>query len=259
MNDITRPGKQAPRRAGVMSAGARRAKQPAQRRAIHVAARSDAKKFDVWSNPNQGLELFRAGVVDRVNIVKNGVPAFYVNVLTVCMGIPKDKFYRTIGLIRATVDRKVRTSKLLNQDESERVMGIARLVGQAQSLVEESGGPTKFNAARWVAAWLDQPLPAMNGKRPGEYMDTAALSWLTFLRNSSPVRTPGLGACGLAHRGRVRAPLHIPRDRDVLLSCARTPGFQPHRRRFASPAGDVFTVHRGRIRRAARAIILTPQ
>jgi len=173
MSDITRPSKQAPRRAIVASVTPRRGKQSAQRRATHVAAISDAKKFDAWSNPNQGLTLFRAGVVDRVNIVKDGVPALYVNVLTACMGISKDKFYRTIGLMRPTVDRKVRASKLLNQDESERVMGIARLLGQAQSLVQESGGPEKFNAARWVAAWLDRPLPALRGKHPGEFMDTA--------------------------------------------------------------------------------------
>jgi len=101
------------------------------------------------------------------------VPALYVNVLTACMGMPKDKFYRTIGLMRPTVDRKVRTAKRLNQDESERVMGIARLIGLAQSLVQDSAGPEEFDAAKWVAAWLDRPLPALGGKRPGEFMDTA--------------------------------------------------------------------------------------
>jgi len=150
-----------------------RGKRSAARRTAHVAAKSDVTFIRTWSDPNQALKLFRAGVIDRVNIVKDGVPALYVNVLTERMGIPKDKFYRTIGLMRPTVDRKVRTSKLLNQDESERVMGIARLLGQAQSLVQESGGSEKFDGARWVAAWLDRPLPALGGKRPGEFMDTA--------------------------------------------------------------------------------------
>jgi putative toxin-antitoxin system antitoxin component (TIGR02293 family) len=67
----------------------------------------------------------------------------------------------------------VRSSKLLNPDESERVMGIARLLGLAQSLVQESGELEKFDGARWVAAWLDRPLPALGGKHPGEFMDTA--------------------------------------------------------------------------------------
>jgi len=156
-----------------MSVAPRRGNQSVQRRASHVARKSDVKAFRAWSNHNQALKLFRTSVVDRVNIVKDGIPALYVNVLTECMGIPKDKFYRTIGLMRPTVDRKVRASKLLNQDESERVMGIARLVGQAQSLVQDSGGSEGFNAARWVAGWLDRPLAALGGKRPGEFMDTS--------------------------------------------------------------------------------------
>ncbi len=172
MSEIVKPSKPAAR--GASKGGARRQSGlSAQRRATHVAAKSDVKSFQAWSNPDQALKLFRSSVVDRVNIVKDGVPALYVNVLTACMGMPKDKFYRTIGLMRPTVDRKLRASKRLNQDESERVMGIARLVGEAQSLVQDSGGPAAFDAAKWVAAWLDRPLAALGGKRPGEFMDTA--------------------------------------------------------------------------------------
>jgi uncharacterized protein (DUF2384 family) len=53
------------------------------------------------------------------------------------------------------------------------MIGIARLVGQAQSMVQESGGPDDFDAAKWVSAWLDRPLPALGGKRPSGFMDTA--------------------------------------------------------------------------------------
>jgi putative toxin-antitoxin system antitoxin component (TIGR02293 family) len=126
-----------------------------------------------WSRGDRAINLYRASTVERVNIVKQGVPASYLVVLTTRMAIPKEKLYRTIGLIRATVDRKARERKVLNQDESERVVGIARLVGQAQSLVQESGGPENFDGAKWLAAWLDRPLPALDGRRPGEFMDTA--------------------------------------------------------------------------------------
>ena len=56
---------------------------------------------------------------------------------------------------------------------SERTMVIARLVRQAECLVRDSGGSEDFNAAMWVAAWLDRPLPALGGKRPGEFIHTA--------------------------------------------------------------------------------------
>jgi putative toxin-antitoxin system antitoxin component (TIGR02293 family) len=173
VSELAKTGKQVPRKAIVVRAAAGRGKRSAARRTPHVATKSDVALSRAWSDPNQALKLFRANVVERVNIVKDGVPARYVTALAACMGVPKDKFYRTIGLMRPTVDRKVRASKLLSQDESERVMGIARLVGQAQSLVQESGGSEGFDAARWVAAWLDRSLPALGGKRPGEFMDTA--------------------------------------------------------------------------------------
>lgn len=78
----------------------------------------------------------------------------------------------TLGLARATVDRKARANQPLSADESSRLLGLARLVGQVQLMVEESGRPEGFVAAEWVAQWLEQPLPALGGQRPGELMDT---------------------------------------------------------------------------------------
>ena len=70
------------------------------------------------------------------------------------------------------MNRKSRDQKRLSSDESSRVIGMARLVGQVQAMVEESGDPEGFDAAPWVAQWLEQPLPALGGRRPAELMDT---------------------------------------------------------------------------------------
>ena len=127
----------------------------------------------VWRRVDRAAALFRASKMERVKIVKKGVPARYTGVLAAGMHMSKDKFYSTVGLTRATVDRKVRINKRLNLDESERVIGIARLVGQAQSMMQESGDLKDFDSAKWLAGWLDRPLPALGGRRPGELMDTA--------------------------------------------------------------------------------------
>ena len=79
----------------------------------------------------------------------------------------------TLGLARATVDRKIRDNKLLSPDESSRVLGMASLVGQVQSLVAESGNADGFDAGAWVSNWLEQPVPALGGRRPAELMDTS--------------------------------------------------------------------------------------
>ena len=126
-----------------------------------------------WHRAHQALDLFNLDVMDRVEIVKRGIPATYVETLSRSMAMPKETFYRTIGLARATIDRKVRHRQRLSADESERVIGLARLVGQAQQMVQESGGDHEFDAPKWLTSWLSRQLGAIGGKRPGELMDTA--------------------------------------------------------------------------------------
>jgi putative toxin-antitoxin system antitoxin component (TIGR02293 family) len=117
--------------------------------------------------------LYAFDPIERVAFVKEGLPAELLTVLADDMAISKEKLYTTIGVARATVDRKVREQTLLSQDESERVMGIARLVGQVDAIVRESGNPEGFDAAKWVSAWLDRPQAALGDKRPAELMDTS--------------------------------------------------------------------------------------
>jgi putative toxin-antitoxin system antitoxin component (TIGR02293 family) len=117
--------------------------------------------------------VFRYDPLERVELVKAGVPAQTTLALAHAMGISKDKLYQTLGLPRATIDRKLREGRVLSSDESSRVLGMARLVGQAQAIVEESGEPAGFNAAEWVAQWLDRPVGALGWRKPGELMDTA--------------------------------------------------------------------------------------
>jgi putative toxin-antitoxin system antitoxin component (TIGR02293 family) len=116
---------------------------------------------------------FRASPLERIRIIKQRVPAMYVLTIVVSMKMSKETLYVSLNLARATIDRKVLKKELLNQDESERVLAITRLVGQADSIVRDSGVGEGFSAAEWVASWLQRSHPALGGKRPGELMDTA--------------------------------------------------------------------------------------
>ena len=111
--------------------------------------------------------------LQAVDAIKAGMPARALVSVAERMGITKERLFTTLGLPRATVDRKVRESKILTPVETSRVLGLARLVGQAQTLVEQSGDSEGFDAAQWVANWLEEPMPALQGRRPAEFMDTA--------------------------------------------------------------------------------------
>jgi putative toxin-antitoxin system antitoxin component (TIGR02293 family) len=117
--------------------------------------------------------FFHASPLERIRIIKQRVPAKFVVVISVSMKMSKETLYGTLNLARATIDRKVSKKELLDQDESERVLAMTRLVGQADSIVRDSGTAEGFSAAEWVAAWLQRPHPALGGRRPGELMDTA--------------------------------------------------------------------------------------
>lgn len=121
-------------------------------------------------------QVFHAEPMERILWIKQGVAAREVEGVARRMGVTKERLMSTLGLARATVDRKVREHKPLSPDESSRLLGVAHLVGRVQAMVDESGRPGEsedFDAAQWTAAWLDRPLPALDGRRPAELMDTA--------------------------------------------------------------------------------------
>lgn len=126
-----------------------------------------------WSKNWRFDSLHDCEPMARVELVKRGVPASVAATIAGRMGISKERMYATLGLSRATVERKVRDSKPLSPDESSRVLGVGSLIGQVQRMVDESGNAAGFDAAHWLARWLDEPLAALAGMRPAELMDTA--------------------------------------------------------------------------------------
>jgi len=130
-----------------------------------------------WDQLLRGTRPLRATYavppLGRVALVKEGAPPEALRLLSERLGITRERLYATIGVPRATMERKLRQRRRLDPDESERVLGLARLVGQVEELVRESGEAKDFDAARWLAGWLERPLPALGGRRPAELMDTA--------------------------------------------------------------------------------------
>jgi putative toxin-antitoxin system antitoxin component (TIGR02293 family) len=130
------------------------------------------KRSSTWSS-TWFVRVFSMPATERVEVAKRGVPAVFISHLAKATGEPKEHVIALLGLSRATVDRKTRAKQALSVVESERVIGFAKLVGQVQAIVNESGDPAGFDAAKWVAGWLERPMPALDGRTPGEYMDTA--------------------------------------------------------------------------------------
>ena len=108
-----------------------------------------------------------------VKTIRTGVSAYFIRQMAGDMAVPQESIYETLGLARATLARKAKEGKRMSPNETERALGLARLIGQVEEMVTRSGTAKGFDAARWTAEWLQQPNPSLDGKRPAEWMDPA--------------------------------------------------------------------------------------
>lgn len=118
------------------------------------------------------LAVFHASPLERIDMIKHGIPAVEAKRIFADLAIGQGAALKALNLSPATVNKKAKQDKTLSPEDSERVIGMARLVGQLEAMVEESGDPTGFDATAWMARWLNDPLPALGGTRPIDLMDT---------------------------------------------------------------------------------------
>lgn len=109
-------------------------------------------------------------------------PAKLVRRLATDLHVSIEFVIDTLGLPRRVIFRKIEESKNLDSGQAERVIGMQRLIGQVQAMIAESGDREEFDAGRWLGKWIDQPLPALGGRRPAEYLgDSAGREWISQL------------------------------------------------------------------------------
>ncbi len=118
------------------------------------------------------IEVFRATPVTRIALIKSGVSARQVKLLSEHLRLDQKVMYRALCLKTATINRKASQDECLATDDSERVVGLAKLVGQVEAIVEDSGSTEAFDAATWLSHWLREPLPALGGAKPIDFLDT---------------------------------------------------------------------------------------
>lgn len=117
-------------------------------------------------------ELYSASPVDRITFIKAGVAARRVKLLVREMHADQGVIFKALNLKTATVNKKAAKDEALSAEEGERVVGLAKLVGQLETMIAESGDPTGFDAPAWLSRWLREPLPALGGRQPIDLLDT---------------------------------------------------------------------------------------
>lgn len=109
---------------------------------------------------------------DHVQLIRLGLDAAQAKALLGKFRLPLGQLLAGLAIPVATFNRKVLRGDPLAPDESERVLGLWAMIDQVQRMVDESGDPTGFDAADWLSRWLSEPVPALGGSKPLEWMDT---------------------------------------------------------------------------------------
>ncbi|MDP2882375.1 MAG: DUF2384 domain-containing protein [Azonexus sp.] len=117
-------------------------------------------------------KMYRATPLERIGLIREGIAPEVLVRTGEEMGIAKEKMITLLDFTRATVNRRIKTKAALPTDYSERIIGLQKLIGQVEIMVAESGDPSSFNAAHWVADWLERPVPALDNAKPADFMDT---------------------------------------------------------------------------------------
>lgn len=112
------------------------------------------------------LAIYRATALDRVGIIKGGVKASVAKRIVADLGMPAALAYDALNVPISTINRKAKTGAVLRSDEAERFLGLAKLVGQVESMVQGVGGAEGFDARAWTSRWLREPVPALGGAAP---------------------------------------------------------------------------------------------
>ena len=101
---------------------------------------------------------------------KAGISAVEAKRIIAGLKFAQSLAYSGLNLSAATVNRKAAKIEMLSPSES--VIGVARLMGQLEVMIEESGRAADFDVADWLSRWLREPLPALGGGCPLDLLDT---------------------------------------------------------------------------------------
>ncbi|WP_187288689.1 antitoxin Xre/MbcA/ParS toxin-binding domain-containing protein [Acidithiobacillus caldus] len=117
--------------------------------------------------------FYLRSVASLAEEAQRGVQAGEIVRVGRAMGRPNDYVFRVLRFSPATAKRKLKKAERMSPEQSERVLGLERIIGLVEVMLEKSDVPSEsFDAPVWVANWLDRPCPALGNKCPAEYMGT---------------------------------------------------------------------------------------
>ncbi len=100
--------------------------------------------------------------LDWIEVIRNGIPAAAIESLLKVMQVSQSELARALGIPERTLARRKREG-VLNSEESAKLLRLARVVGRANEVFEDTEA---------ALHWLKSPNSALSGATPLSLLDT---------------------------------------------------------------------------------------
>jgi putative toxin-antitoxin system antitoxin component (TIGR02293 family) len=114
---------------------------------------------------------------ENSDVVRRGIGAAFVRRLARDLEIDQSTLTAHMGIARSTFSRKLKNDESLSHGDGAIALGVARMIGEVDRMLRESGDPEQmgasFDVAEWTGRWLEQPVGALGNRRPLDYLDNA--------------------------------------------------------------------------------------
>lgn len=142
---------------------------------MELALPRTARAYD----PEDGVVAFARKVaaatpMQLIELERAGVPAGLLKDLARALGIAAVRLFAMLGIPKATAEKKIASDGTLTGAAGCAALGMVRLIGVAQDIVDNSTAPDAqgFDAARWLGRWIERPQQPLGGLAPAQLLDT---------------------------------------------------------------------------------------
>ena len=113
-------------------------------------------------SPTSYRQVFEATPIERISMIRARVGARDAMRILTEVARANGQIFEALGVSKSSVSRKAASDQFLSRSESERILGLAKLIGQVQSMTNDA----EADAPAWLATWMAEPVPALGGERP---------------------------------------------------------------------------------------------
>ncbi|MGA9638558.1 type II RES/Xre toxin-antitoxin system antitoxin [Flavobacterium sp.] len=117
-----------------------------------------------WKLVSEGKVYTWASKLERVNIIRSGVPYGSIEVISKRINAPIKEILHIFGLPQTTYNKKLRENSLLNGRDSEVILLLTELIDYGQEVFNNEEG--KFQR------WIKKPNISLAGNTPEDLLDS---------------------------------------------------------------------------------------